>query len=369
MNQPDRRKNIWLHGSYFGSNFGDLLLVSEARKLISEQGNSSVALPFCAPSSLRAMNVSRGWGGLISSPERVVFCGGGYFGEPGKSIDEWTRRFNYRHGVALWAAMEKAKRPPIAVGIGFGPISATKIRDKVVRALSACEICHFRDEESLHYFEKYGGRVSDGMAVTTDLAIGLHGTSIESPQKIEQLHRKGVRVGLIHLVDKYEEKSHLLSIISAMIELIKQKGDDWRFFVIMDGKGRGYSKTKQERAADYLLESALSCGLEVGKINFEDCDTTMAYLANADYVLTSKLHVGIVSSAFGRNVCAIPYHPKTPRFYRQMDEAWRCFSSLDWRPQSILEHAKSVLESNCPVKIPQAMLDAADRNKAALFSI
>jgi len=50
-----------------------------------------------------------------------------------------------------------------------------------------------------------------------------------------------------------------------------------------------------------------------------DIDLLVSRIADAHLVFTTKLHVGIVAASLGRPVISVPHHPKTRRFFRQID--------------------------------------------------
>jgi hypothetical protein len=59
-------------------------------------------------------------------------------------------------------------------------------------------------------------------------------------------------------------------------------------------------------------------------------------IRSVDCVVTTKLHVGIVSTSYEKYIVSCPSHPKTSRFYNQVGLSNNCFPNAadDFSPVS-----------------------------------
>jgi polysaccharide pyruvyl transferase WcaK-like protein len=331
-------KTVWLHGSAFGENFGDVLLLDIYRAKVEGAGYRPV-FPFSWPETLARLNADRG---LFCRPKRVLFCGGGYFGEPSAEVKRWSRRFRIRHYPAILSAQNFAREAPFAIGIGYGPISDHSIKGKIVRMLSGAEVCLFRDEQSLDLFRKDGGSRDTTISVTTDMVVSLSGSSYPVPDDFPKTDKKVV---LFHLVDNFSNPSDFNALYSAALHYAKEQGNNIFALIIADGKGRAGSETSQDRLAKKLEEDLRLIGVESARKRYISHWDLVGTIYNSDFVITTKLHVGIVGAVLGISVCSIPYHLKTTRFYSQIEEKERCFSGK-FSQGDIIRHIDAV--DRCP---------------------
>ena len=93
------------------------------------------------------------------------------------------------------------------------------------------------------------------------------------------------------------------------------------------------------------------------------CDL-IGLVNDADDVLTTKYHMGIVAGALEKRVCAIPWnHYKVQRFYTEVGSAGSC-QALEKADESSVENLleKAFLDS-APIKIPQDMQERSFNNR------
>ena len=148
--------SIVLHGSFQGNNFGDTLLLKvysdylrneHKIKNIYATNTSRQASIFC-----RVTRISKYRALKFEYP--IVFCGGGYFGEPPWSKFRWQLKLWKRH--LLFGLIAAIKKSPYSVlGVGFGPLTGFWVRYPVLfflkRSFSRC----FRDKESIDFLKQY----------------------------------------------------------------------------------------------------------------------------------------------------------------------------------------------------------------------
>jgi hypothetical protein len=85
-------------------------------------------------------------------------------------------------------------------------------------------------------------------------------------------------------------------------------------------------------------------------------------LNGASVVVTTKLHVGICAAVMGKTVLSFYAHPKTLRFYRQLEREDLCFP-LSAAADAAVKHKLIEVESNAvqSIEIPLQMSIRAQR--------
>lgn len=288
-------KKIIVHGSYFGNNFGDTLLIrllcdkikslqQDAQVFLAVKGNSeeqkAIGYPIASKQDLK-------------EAEYLVFSGGGYFGEPNKDVIKWSFRNYFRHLYWL-KRVRKAKK--LFYGVGFGPLTFSLFRYKVLNSFMNATKVLVRDNESLEFLKDYGYN-GDNVEKCVDYAL-----SIKSVVRVKQ---KRVLIHLHKLPD---------SVIGEVVVFMhKRLSMEYDFVIFYDTPTNHSSQTvRYQPIVDSLT------GRRVEFAWFENFISTKDYIDNSELIITNKLHVGIVGIACGCKVLSIPTHSKTLRLYRQL---------------------------------------------------
>lgn len=356
-------KKIYVHGSYFGNNYGDVLLVDLFSKHIKELGYTPI-FPFA--SDFYKASTSTEVGVLNNNDDVIagVFCGGGYFGEPSKNKLLWSLRNNYRHKRA-YDLFKKNKIKYGIFGAGFGPITFNPFKSTASDIVRNASKVIFRDNESCLFAKEYAGDIDLSSAADVVISLDSKMIPVESSLLAEAFLTKQSKTKkfiAIHITDKYKNKNNFKFIKEALSKLSKELMNDFHFIFISDGKSSTQRKLRQEVDIDDMIGSfPKGC---FTKYNYTSHWDLTAVLQKMDVVITSKLHVGIVSTALGVNVISIPYHSKTIRFYDQMNSSDRClmdFSSSD----DVYDHLYKFIGHDA-IDIP---IDILESSKSVFTSI
>ena len=316
--------NLIVHGSYFSVNFGDLLLVEIARSLV----RSADLTPLLLNPSQRVKNALIADNG-VSSPQEIsltkglLFAGGGYLGAANSNAVAWGYRNLMRHGRALRIA---TKAPSYFYGIGFGPLPDGRYRELSMKALNFARFIAFRDVESLRLYRDYGG-TNDAVEVIADAAtlISLSKDAIsidgefycDLPQRPSSLPKAIFHIESGHSDDQFR------AICEGVSRAATAMSKEYEICFISDGIAR-WRETKQMAIARKLAKAIKGARV----IKFSSCKELMQELAAAEVILTTKLHVGIVGAALGKNVISLPHHSKVERFYSQIGESRRVLGGV-----------------------------------------
>lgn len=331
MTQP--RIEVALHGSYFGYNFGDILLLHLYGRWIREQvGDVSVSLPFASEHVGQLIGADHtGWRRLIHA-RSLIYAGGGYFGESPNRPTAWGYRNVARHFPPA-LGMKLRKRPYAVIGVGVGPVTNVFARQVLMRVCADAAMLSVRDNESRDYLLEYGVDRPD-ILVTADAALTVEAADIPRPslngaRALLGNSRGHVNVGLHLAVPAgYEERA--LGVVMGLRDVLKGN-PSVRVIVFSDSLSGANPVGKLPHAVRILSSEFPDRCIFVDK---KDPWDLVALLSVLDLVVTTKLHVGIVSVALATPVLSFPYHPKVTRFYEQIQAVDRC------NPLSTVDRAK-----------------------------
>lgn len=302
---------VVVHGSYFMNNFGDTLLIKLlCEKIAQYVGKENVRL---ACSGNKEEQASIGYSVIkdseIGDVTNVFYSGGGYFGEPNVGFIRrwrWSIR-NYNRHFDWSKPFNNAKFH--IIGVGIGPIKNRFYRSSVRKFLRKCDDILVRDIESKNYCSKYFPEITN-IDLCVDLALGTKNLNLNK-NKIS-----------IHLDTSDSE------IISDVLAFLKSRKDSEKLSFIFDnnvsynertiGKYKTVLANLGYKDADYEF------------VQYKDFDTLIAHLSSSKLVVTSKLHVGIITISQLGKVIAIPNHSKTKRLYSQLSISDYCIEKNDF---------------------------------------
>jgi polysaccharide pyruvyl transferase WcaK-like protein len=321
------RRVVRIHGAFEVENFGDVLLMQIFANWVRELGWEPYVQD--APSYIRRELGLQD--DVIGEPEALLFVGGGYLGEPNRKIHSrwrWGFALARRH-LALLRAAKDDSLPYALIGVGLGPISNLLARAKTRQLLSSAHSSVLRDAESAAWAKRYKIRVDD---VTADAAVSLGDQPLPTGAENERSRilslaggRKVVALQLDHDASHGPKWEMLFDVLEKCLAM-----QDLYLLGISDQSGTEVSRRHKQAAESFLRRFPDS-----QFVAYDGIDSLLGRLHASDLVITSKLHIGIVASAYGRSVLSLPTHQKTIRFYRQLGRTETCVPQDDWTPSSI----------------------------------
>ncbi len=350
---------IVLHGAYHTDNYGDMLLMHLYRQWLEACGPEvEVRMPF-VPAATRTRfdpGPRRGLTGLAGA-QLFVYGGGGYFGEPPRNAARWSLRLALRHlSPGLLAAMGGAD--VLVCGVGVGPLRHPLPRRMLTRLLTRASLIAVRDEPSRTALVELGFDPKL-VIVTADAAMTLQRPDLP-PASVSQAR------AFLHDVAGHPTLAVHMSQASAALGI----ADDVVRFARARPSLRVIAVTDQAHAASQLSAQA--------ELTARLPDQTLTYvypgpwelsalLAEVDMVITTKLHVGIVSVALGTAVRSYPAHTKTPRFYDQIDAPEACRPLRTLRPGDVYADLTAHFgRPEAVLHVPDAVRSAAAANRDLL---
>lgn len=302
---------VVVHGSYFVNNFGDTLLI----KLLCEKIAKHVGAENVRLARVGHINEQESIGfpivkdNEISQVKHVFYSGGGYFGEPNVGFFKrwrWAIR-NYNRHFSWNKPFDKAKYH--IIGVGVGPIKNLFYRSAVRNFLNNCDDVLVRDSESNEYCHEYFPEVKN-IGLCVDLALGT-----------PRLNCKKSKIS-IHL-DTSDS-----SIIKSVLSYLKDKIDESKISFIFDNNVSFNENTLSKY--NTILSELKYKSDDYEFIEYKDVSTLIETLSSSKIVITSKLHVGIITISQYGKVIAIPNHSKTQRLYSQLSISDFCIERSEY---------------------------------------
>ena len=347
----DNRPTIALHGSYFGHNFGDILLMMIYTKWIQELG-FNVELPFTSEENNKVIGADGNFGfNSLKRAEALVYGGGGYFGEKPSGKLRWGFRNIKRHYPAgAFARMQK--KPYAIIGVGAGPITNRLTRELFVSLCSNAEILAVRDEESKDYLISYGVK-PDNILVTADAVIQLNKKDIDEEylleaEKIIEGFPFPIKIGA-HLAGVNDQHY----IVKDLLKFMRKNPDIGVILLSDSPKVMSINKKINEKIPNQSVV-----------VPYKHPWILSAILSSLDLVITTKLHVGITSIALKTPVLSIPIHPKTPRFFKQINMDEFCIPLNDLHSGEMFNRLSSITHDTPTINIDENLISASARNKS-----
>lgn len=314
---------VAVHGSYFARNYGDTLLVKIMCDFVASRvGKENV---FLAGLGDKIEQDEIGYpvvpAGELGSITHLIYGGGGYLGERDSrffSNLRWSIRNYFRH-VHNLRGYKHCKK--LVIGTGFGPVSNSLLRNQFKGILESAEEVLVRDIESLNFIQQYGIKPK-AISTCVDLALSLESTVQD-------------KAGIAIHVDNYTVEE-----ISTIIGVLDNLGHK-QIKVIFDN----YFSDNAENRKKYEVANQGRVMLQF--IPYKRFDDTLTQVDINDFVITSKLHVGITTIALGGKVISIPSHQKTFRLFNQLKLQDFCIPRSELRKERLVD-AMSKLSTFSP---------------------
>jgi polysaccharide pyruvyl transferase WcaK-like protein len=324
------KKIVGIVGAIWTSNFGDVLLAKLLKDKIESLGhevyflNASDAVLSELRCSSKSINVGQ--------CDYVLFCGGGYFSEPPGNSYKWALS---RYKLLFRFATEcYLKRIPYSIiGVGAGPIKSFLAKAVIKHVCKHAKVVALRDKESIHAVNKLLPQLD--IVQVADYVL-----SLKDKMDLPITKNRRFRVG-IHMTVNGKAK------IPAIIEYLNQVDDNYELYFVEDHPG------EYERVS--LIYPEVKPIFSEKVLQYKDVDTFILDINKLNYVVTSKLHVGIVAAALNKRICSLPYHAKVERLYDSFGRDDLCLAK-SLSNNEISQHLMSC-EKSKEVVIPDWILN------------
>lgn len=324
-------KKISVIGALWTDNFGDILLADLYTRSLIEDKEISLSFPNIGKKVAIELGVSCGTFDDFMKSKSVFFIGGGYLSEPPKNKTKWAlSRFKLIFVYGFLARILRKKY--YILGVGAGPVK-TKLASIIIKIFcnGATKIV-VRDQYSFDTLKRIG--VNQNISISFDYALKLK----ESYVHKDSQNMRGIA---LHLTSKQP----ILNKFITKYLLESRKYDDIWF--IEDHPGE-YERVRNNND-------------DISKLIGDKLIPYSGYLSMLDtidsfkFVLTSKLHVGILAAIFEKKICSFPYHDKVKQFYKEIGFDNNCFKGT-LSETAIIQHFENCYNSG-QVLINQRIYD------------
>ncbi|MGN1369074.1 MAG: polysaccharide pyruvyl transferase family protein [Aristaeellaceae bacterium] len=354
-------KRILLHGAINTSNFGDVLFTTIFCRYIKAYGGDRWEPCFLESGRYGIGEFVRRENGydthLTPAEEKasdaLLYISGGYFGDNRKSFRLSIRR--WMRYVRIGLHMCAKQRDILILGVGGGPLYAGFNRRAFRKIMDSACCVTVRDPKTKAYFEDLG--VKRPIEITADTALTITQEQLPALDAAVSAaldeYLDGRKMLFVHLVGADWIDVPFAKQVVPAINRFVEANRDYRIVIGFDGV---YDHDVSQLETVRALE-----GPSPFYYRYSSAWQLCAFLNRAELVVTTKLHVGIVSSSLGKSVISFPEHAyKTERFYEQIGEQGRSVrlkQVTDGQAYTMLEQYAGV-----PIHIPDEIRTLALRN-------
>ena len=343
-NKLKYKPKVYIHGSFMNDNFGDYLLydvmINLCKKINPNYEYISADVDYTYDKYNEVNRKSKLYALIFA--KKIVFAGGGYFGEPNKQKLYWNIRFIYKHLLFAYL-LSFTKKDYIILGVEAGPISLDISKKMLKRVFNHAKKISVRNNESKLFLEKIG--VTKKIDVIPDWVLSIEKEEIiKTTSKVKSDKTKI----FLHFTTKADSKNNP-GMIAAIRDIIKlDQENDYKFYLVCDQK----NLEKEQRAKE--IASQLK---DATILKYSGPWNLIADLNEADLIITDKLHVGIVGIKLEKKVISIACHKKSINFYKYIEKEENAIFLDDLKENKLREKVKRILEEDTIVK-KQYFLDA-----------
>lgn len=347
--------NYLIHGALEDTNFGDCLFAHIFYNYLKENNSVSFSqIPKYGISEYLKKELELSKDSLFKEKDAdaLVYMSGGYFGDYKGTLKESLKRY-LRYFIVAIPYMLK-KKPIYICGVGGGPINNGFLLRSIVRIMNYSTMITVRDQETADYFTKAGVRRMIEVTTDTALTLGKYHEMFECNQRIDELLSKARNDKLIflHVYGNSSVDEHIrIKIVPALNRFLSEHSG---YTVVV-----GTDSVVNESVENIEVYKSIT-GSKIA-VDYYATKQMCYLLSLIDCAITTKLHVGIVSSVFNKSVLSFPNHiHKTRRFYKQIGEENRCVLLNECTEDLVYEMICKYV--NKPINIENSILDKAWRN-------
>lgn len=348
---------IVLVGALRFSNFGDILFAKLFYDRIKNRyKDASVLLyetPFNRVSDFcrKELNYERHFRlSDLRNADILVYFSGGYFSN---SFEDIKTKLLWHIRYALPGVVFSSKGKDIYVlGIGGGDFSWTISGKMIKKILDSAKYVSVRNPETAQKFKLLG--------TTAEIHINSDTAQVVSRDRSlfclsdDSAHKKL----FLHIIPV--EKYHILlrdRVFSAIKEFIEAHRE---YEIIV-----GYDSVAREKYNKYLIDTIDYFGNDRASIYiYKSVTGLFEVLGKCSMVITPKLHVGIISSSFGKSVFSFPInYEKTNRYYKSIGYSERCVDIYTVEHEQISDLLEMYHDQK--IQIPDGIVESAEENLKA----
>lgn len=350
-------KKVLIHGATMGTNFGDFLFAdlfyNYVVQIVGEENVAFYESRFAFSEFFRThLDYKNKYKKeSINEAEILIYIPGGYFGEWISNFRE--NLYRYLRYFVIGREFIRKKKKIIIIGVGAGPLTSKILQRSAKHIFEYANLVVVRDEMSKKYMLTYG--VRKDIKVTADAAQIIqkdYFAEYSNSRQVTSLFLDGYKTIFLHVNPTNNDL-----IIQKIIPAVKQFLNRHEEYKVIIGCDQ-YNKEQKIVLNDLERRFTLyNCAVYYYEYPKELC----ALLSRVDFVITTKLHVGIVASTLGKAVVSIAGHyNKIKRYYTQIGEDNRCIELETSNTEDIYNLIETYYMK--PILIPKQILEDAQKN-------
>lgn len=294
-------------GATYIDNFGDMLFA----KLITEKLNkydlekrfflmSDYCKNFVGEENIDSFD--------SKNADALVYMPGGYLGDR-SDTSLYTTYLWFKRYFPIGLHYAKKKKPILILAVDAGPCKYWFMRKIIKFVCKNSEKIIVRNDESKKFLVDRIKIHNKEIVVTSDYAQTIIDRDIKEYSAIEEWKASNKSRILLH-INECEEARKI--IIPALKQFYSENSDKYQIVVASDqhypNDGETFNEIKKFAGDDAYY-------YQYGEDPIELCSV----IKSCDCVITYKLHVGIVASAYSKSVIPIPQHyKKVQKYYNQI---------------------------------------------------
>lgn len=330
------------------SNFGDFLYAEEIFSRITER-NKGCCVRLYKPSSFFKKYIVgyQDEDFSLKEADLAVYIPGGYFGE-GHNARIRDNIFQFIRFMPFGLAASAYKKRMIVVGVGAGPLDSSLMKFSIKRIVNSSMFVSVRDAESASALEHLG---CGSPVEAGDMILAMDFAS--KCEETEQIRRAQDYAGQKKILFVHFNHSDFAAhLFAASVDEWRQNHPEYCIVV-----GADQVLANEGELFDSFARRCPDCFHFIYSNPYE----LLSLLRMADTVLTCKLHVGVVSSMFGKSVLCFAEHPeKTARFYRQISEEERFFDLYDADSDNVILSLEQFHGQS--INVPRTVIEKAQEH-------
>ena len=250
------------------------------------------------------------WSDLISDCDAVIVGGG-------QLLTDTSAEFHTK--IALIAKIANQFNKPICIlGCGVGNDLSLKAQKNIAKVLDSASFISLRDLQSAN---KLKPLIKDhtSIKVSPDLAFALKPTSNNYiPPLVSEL-KTGVCGFNIMPFEAFKKYNPKLKDVNESIYIkfwkrlaIEAIKENLQVYIMTNGNTQDYEQ------ADSIYKSMLSVGIEVVLADRPTSPSDLYnQISNVDYLITTRMHAGIIGKAYGKSVATLIWDDKIPGVWQE----------------------------------------------------
>ena len=340
---------VLLNGATGGTNFGDFLFAEifqrEAAKAVGIENvywyDSRYSLTDFYKKNLNYHNKKY----RLKDIDALICISGGYFCGNDKTLKNYIIRYLMYFHLCMRCIFQNI---PIAIiGVEVGK-SKFLLIDKIQKfILKRARLVVVRNKESMDALSYYG--VKNGIC-TADTAHTVLSTLFDTEALLVCEEKSDNKALFFHV---QMSALHSAEQVIPALNLFLRNHSEYDVFV-------GTDQYITDEAPLYSLLDKIECKKK--KIaHYEKPLDLCRFLAQMDFIITPKLHVGIVGATFSKSVLSFSVHTeKIQRFYNQLHEEQRSMPMENFDEQRAVRMLEKFYDK--PIHVPEEITAAAFEN-------